>query len=148
MPSEDNAAPLLTGRCYCGFFTLKAGAAPDTVAYCHCSDCRRLTGAPVGAFAAFKPSDIDLKPVLGDGATHNPGVRRWFCHKCGSPIAAQFDYLPDQIYVPLGIIDQADALAPQIHCYWQNRLSWLQLEDSLEKSERSARTTLIQSLRP
>lgn len=51
--TEDGAAVVLTGRCYCGATTVQATLAPLTVAYCHCIDCRRVTGAQVAAFAAF-----------------------------------------------------------------------------------------------
>ena len=32
-----------TGRCYCGGIARSAQEPPQTVAYCHCTDCRRIT---------------------------------------------------------------------------------------------------------
>ncbi|MEM6423293.1 MAG: GFA family protein, partial [Pseudomonadota bacterium] len=63
--SETASAPLFTGRCYCGAITLEATAAPLTAAYCHCADCRRWTGAPVAAFAAFAADTVRLTPEPG-----------------------------------------------------------------------------------
>ncbi|MEL7215607.1 MAG: GFA family protein, partial [Pseudomonadota bacterium] len=93
--------PVLTGRCYCGAVRLEASAAPRVVSYCHCADCRRWTGAPVAAFAAFSPSALTGLD-LDAGRSHAPGVTRWICAACGSPLASHFVYLQDQIFVPLG----------------------------------------------
>ena len=117
-------------------------ASPQTVAYCHCSDCRRWTGGPVAAFAAFDRSALSAAPTLPAPTVHNSGVERWNCPACGSPLAAQFDYLPTQVYVPLGVIDQIDALAPQIHCHADRAPHWLHLADDLPREAGSARATL------
>lgn len=131
-----------TARCYCGKFTLHMDAVPLTVAYCHCTDCRRWTGAPVAAFAAFRHAALTAEPHLGDPRVHNPGVERWHCPDCGSPLAARFDYLPDQVYVPMGLIEQAADLPPRIHCHTASRLAWLHIDDTLERQRGTARTEL------
>ena len=143
MPSDPPAASgPITGRCYCGAFSLRADGPPRTVAYCHCSDCRRVTGAPVAAFAAFGTTDIRFDPELGAGVSVNDGVRRWFCQTCGSPLAASYAYLPGQVYVALGLLDQAEALAPDIHAHAANRLTWLHITDDLPHSDGSSRDHL------
>ncbi|MBT0955888.1 GFA family protein [Alphaproteobacteria bacterium KMM 3653] len=131
----------ITGRCYCGATRITANQRPRTVVYCHCADCRRWTGAPVGAFAAFGPGDVTLTPPPAP-LTAVKGVDRWSCPTCGSPLAAQFDYLPDQTYVPVGILDQAESLAPELHCHADSRLPWLTLTDGLHQAPASARSTL------
>ncbi|MEP1355858.1 MAG: GFA family protein [Tateyamaria sp.] len=138
MPSET--VPEYTARCYCGASELTIQGPPETVAYCHCSDCRRWTGAPVAAFAAF--SEGDLIAQMPRAYSPKGNVRRWVCETCGSPLGAAFDYLPDQIYVPLGIIDQADTLAPALHSHHAERLSWLHLADDLPRSDGTARADL------
>lgn len=120
--------------------TLSFHSEPKTVAYCHCADCKRWTGAPLPAFAAFGAGDI--QGLNQDPREHTPGVQRWNCAACGSPMAASFDYLPEQIYVPLGILDQAGALAPKLHCHAEHALPWLHLEDDLPRSKGSGRNAL------
>lgn len=132
----------ITGRCYCGAVSLRSGTAPLTVAYCHCGDCRRWTGGPVGAFAAFRENDLMATPDQGAGVSHTPGVSRWNCADCGSPLMARFDYLPGQVYVPLGVLDQAEDLPPQLHCHTGSCYSWLRIEDGLDRAERSGRDQL------
>lgn len=145
-PASDQASNptdgALSGRCYCGRSRFTAHKLPQTVAYCHCSDCRRWTGAAVGVFAAFAVADIASTPPLGEPVSHAPGVERWFCRDCGSPLAARFDYQPDQLYVPIGLIDQAADLPPEIHCHADAQLPWLHISDTLHRASGSGRDTL------
>lgn len=149
MPSDTpapalagRAACVMTGRCYCGATALAVRSAPQTVVYCHCSDCRRVTGAPVAAFAAFAADDLEIHPDPGPFSAHS-GVDRWFCRDCGSPMAARFDYLPGQIYVPVGVLDQAAMLKPELHAHAESGLPWLHIDDTLTRVTGSSRTDLL-----
>lgn len=133
----------LTGRCYCGAVRVEAAGLPLTVAYCHCTDCRRWTGAPVGAFAAFAEGALRLSPVP-EARSAVPGVRRWNCPACGSPLAARFEYLPGQVYVPLGILDDAASVAPVLHAHAGSQLPWLRIDDTLPRHLTSARDALTE----
>ena len=144
MPAKDDpqaAALPLTGQCYCGESRVAATALPQTVTYCHCSDCKRVTGSPLPAFAGFAPEQVTLTPNHAP-VSHATGVARWFCPDCGSPLLASFDYLPDQVYVPLGIMDDLDALAPQMHCHTGSKANWLHLSDDLPRQTASGRDQL------
>lgn len=132
----------ISGKCYCGAVAFSVNAAPEIVAYCHCEDCRRWTGAPQPAFAAVPASTLDADAEFGGGRTFPSGVTRWNCGTCGSPLAAIFPYLPDQIYLPLGILDQASAWRPERHSHSGSRLSWVNIADGLPLSEGSAREAL------
>ena len=115
---------------------------PLTVAYCHCSDCRRLSGAPVAAFAAFKAETVTISPTPRHADTVTNGVDRWFCDGCGAALAAAYDYLPDQVYVPIGLWDQAADLAPKSHSHAASALPWHVVEDDLPQHTGSGRQTL------
>mmetsp|Transcript_27398 Transcript_27398/g.50372 ORF Transcript_27398/g.50372 Transcript_27398/m.50372 type:complete len:122 (-) Transcript_27398:589-954(-) len=112
---------------------------PITAAYCHCADCRRWTGAPVTAFAAFDSSAVQ---GLGEPVRFGAGVSRWACAACSSPLAATFDYLPGQTYVPVGILDQVDLIRPELHSHADSRVAWLHIADDLPRYAASARTQL------
>ncbi|GAB5438018.1 GFA family protein [Falsiruegeria mediterranea] len=142
MSDPTQTTTKLSGRCYCGALRIQTSAPAQVVAYCHCSDCRRVTGGPVAAFAAFAPEVINILPTWPDPVEFTPGVKRWFCQTCGSAMAAWFDYLPDQMYVPLGVIDQIDDLAPDLHCHANNAPDWLHLDDGLPRDNGSGRDYL------
>ena len=131
-----------TGRCYCGATTLRATRAPNAVAYCHCVDCRRVTGAPVAAFAQFADDALAFSPDEGREVRVTPGVVRTFCAACGSPLTGRYDYLPGRVYVPLGLLDQADAMAPGMHAHVAQKIIWLHIQDDLPRCQGSARQYL------
>ncbi|WP_074854917.1 GFA family protein [Thioclava dalianensis] len=128
----------ITGRCYCGTITFRSSSEPQAVAYCHCDDCRRATGAPVAAFAAFDVDAVTFKPNRGKSVSVNPGVKRYFCDKCGSSLAGAYEYLPNQIFISLGVIDQAGSLSPEVHAHEAERLPWLHIDDDLERPAATA----------
>jgi len=132
----------IEGRCYCGERRVIASQAPLTVTYCHCTSCRRASGAPVSAFAAFQAEAVTITPDPGKAVSPTPGVTRHFCPTCGSPLWATYDYLPGQIYVPVGIFEAAEDLAPERHSHLQEKLSWLCLSDDLPGSAGSGRADL------
>ena len=90
----------------------------------------------------FKLPLTTLSPDDGTAVMANPGVRRTFCPACGSPITGRYDYLPGQVYIAIGILDQADDLAPQLHAHEAQRLKWLHIDDDLERFEASSRSRL------
>lgn len=140
-------SPPITGRCYCGQHRLCASTLPQTTAYCHCDDCRRITGGPVAAFSAFALNTLGIFPDPGPSMSVNAGVTRWFCRNCGSALAAHYDYLPDQLYVPIGMIDQASDIKPEMHCYAESGLPWLHIQDDLERHLDSGSDTLNKSVK-
>jgi len=138
----DNNALILTGRCYCGSIRFSTTEQPLSVVYCHCESCRRATGAPVAAFAGLDETVVTFTPNEGRGVSVKAGVTRTFCSSCGSSLVGRYDYIPGQVYISLGVIDQANVLVPTLHCHESERLSWLQISDNLERSNTSARSKL------
>ena len=133
---------VVTGRCYCGTTTRQSTESPQAVAYCHCDDCRRVTGAPVAAFVAFKDAAVSLKPNEGKSISVNSGVTRTFCESCGTPLTGRYDYLPNVVYIPLGILDQANEFPPELHAHESNCYDWLSISDQCKRFPASARVEL------
>lgn len=134
--------PPVTGRCYCGKTSFSSSKPPQVVVYCHCSDCKRLTGAPVAAFAAFADGDVTFSPDEGRQVSIIEGCTRSFCTSCGSNLTGRYEYLPGQIYIAVGLIDQADDFPPSVHAHYSGKYKWLHLEDDLPKSDGSSRKRL------
>ncbi len=128
-----------TGRCYCGHIQFFAKAEPKSVSYCHCADCRRVCGSPVAVFAGFEEGAIEFTPDEGKAIEVNEGVRRSFCPDCGTPLTGRYDYIAGMNFVPLGLFDQIDKLAPQFHSHVNEQAKWLHIDDNLERLENSSR---------
>ena len=112
---------------------------PQTIAYCHGIDCRRAAGAPV---AAFDETVVSFSPDEGRKVVANPGVVRTFCAACGSPLTGRYAYLPGQVYIAVGVLDQAGDLAPHLHAHASRRLTWLHIDDDLERFATTSRCKL------
>lgn len=132
-------AAAITGRCSCDRTSIRATARPRAVAYRHCPDRRRATGAPV---AAFDADAVTFSPDEGRRAQVNPGVERWFRRDCGSPPAGRYDDPPGRLYIALGLLDQADASPPELHAHDGRRLAWLRIDDDLARIHGSSRGEL------
>ncbi|WP_449649480.1 GFA family protein [Tateyamaria pelophila] len=100
--------------------------APPKVACFNCSECRCCTDA---AFADFSPDQLHAITDLGSPRSHIKGADSWVCADRGSPLAAGYDNLVEQVDVPLGIIDRSARFSPQIHCHTDARLHWLRIQD-------------------
>lgn len=96
----------------------------------------------MAAFAAFPEGSVLVTQTPSPRHFAKGGVNRFHCAQCGSPIGAQFDYLPGQFYVPLGLFDNADAYPPEAHGHFNHCLPWLNIEDDLPRDAGSARDRL------
>jgi len=68
----------LTGRCLCGTITYECEAELESMTYCHCDTCRRVTGS---AFNIGVGVSRDSLKVSGEvqSHTHTNGSIREFC---------------------------------------------------------------------
>lgn len=137
--TRDEAANL-HGRCRCGAYRFRAHAEPFQVSYCHCSDCRKATGAPVTVFVGFRESEVDLLGEAASAYLSSSRVQRLYCGKCGTPIGYSDARLPGEIYYYLGVLEAQDGLVPQLHAFVSEKLPWLEIEDGLPRHERFSRS--------
>ena len=125
---------LHTGSCRCGAIRFEADADPFYTGYCHCSDCRRATGAPMAAFVGFRTEHARFSGETPSTYGTAP-VSRSFCGTCGAPIAYFDARLPDQIFMMLGAMDEPKNYAPTVHGYISSALPFLHLDDDLPRME-------------
>jgi len=78
-----------TGTCFCEHSRVTVTGEPVAVSICHCSNCRKLSGAPFSVQALCKAEQVQVEhegDVLSTASSAN--VDRCRCVKCGSPIYA------------------------------------------------------------
>ena len=75
------------GRCLCGAVRFEAQGAPRFISNCHCETCRRASSAPSVTWAGFTDAQVAISGETLTGYASSPGVTRYFCSRCGSPIA-------------------------------------------------------------
>lgn len=121
-----------TGGCRCGVVKFQAAGEPSFVGYCHCSDCRRASGAPVSAWVGFAMNQVSISgETLRD--YENGPVTRSFCGVCGSPIAYVDERLAGHIYFTLGSFDMPAYFKPDHHSHVREQLPYVHMPDGLTR---------------
>jgi hypothetical protein len=130
------ARDVLTGGCLCGAVTYRASAPFLRFAHCHCSRCRKATGAGYATNLYLAPSRFEW--TLGRESTVRfdlPSARSFattFCRHCGSPLP-HHTRSGQEIVVPAGSLDQAPDLEPQARIFWASRADWSCVEDDVPR---------------
>ena len=55
-----NAANVLQGGCHCGQVRYEVTGRPYHLTVCHCTDCRRTSGAPMVAWFSVAPQEFRI----------------------------------------------------------------------------------------
>lgn len=61
----------------------------------------------------------------------SPGVRRYFCPTCGSPVSYISANFTNKMHFYLAQLDNPEAFVPEGHSFKSSKLSWLHLADDL-----------------
>lgn len=121
----------LTGGCLCQSIRYEVDEVFDS-GYCHCSMCRKLSGAPVLAWGVVKaPYFRFVKGKPTEYASSEQGIRG-FCPTCGSQLFYR-NKASDDIEINLGTLDRPELVEPKVHVFADNQLSWFELSDSLPR---------------
>jgi hypothetical protein len=138
----------LEGGCLCGAIRYRASAPPLRGVICHCSMCRRHSGAPVLAFGHFPVASfrwIRAEPSWYRSSRH---AERGFCSSCGSTIAMREEILPDRVQVCVGSLDSPEGVAIDDHVWVSEGISWFTIEDKLPRFLKSSSAVPSKALEP
>ncbi|MGH6960301.1 MAG: GFA family protein, partial [Dongiaceae bacterium] len=117
----------------CGAVRYSAAGAPRWTAHCHCRDCRRSTGTAFATYVGVARERFAWSGETPQQFHSSPGVIRWFCGRCGTPLTYQGERWADEMHVLAGTLDDPAALQPQAHVYVAHQLPWLKLADGLPR---------------
>jgi hypothetical protein len=132
----DTAPPRsLTGKCLCGAVHY---AVTDEFAYalnCHCSNCRRATGAAFKSFAGIARGKLKITEggdhllIFGGESAHD--VR---CKKCGSLL---YSVVRDGafVHVTMGTLVDEPTIRPMAHIFVGSKAPWFTITDQLPQHE-------------
>jgi len=129
MSEESNS---LEGGCDCRAVRYRLLSSPLIVHACHCSQCRRLSGAAFALNALIETDRLETlagepRPVPVTGASGKPqAVFR--CPGCQTALWSHYPGAGTKIaFVRVGTLDRPEVLPPDIHIYTATRLPWLEL---------------------
>lgn len=115
---------VLEGGCLCGANRYRITGVPLSSVLCHCSSCRRASGAPTVAWLTVERTHFE---VLCGGARDflsSPGVIRRFCADCGSALTYENSKSPASIDVTTASLDDPAACPPTAEVWLDHRISW------------------------
>lgn len=114
------------GHCYCGAvryaFDWTTVTDPDI---CHCEDCRRITASPLTAF--FVVPDTAWRWTGQEPRLYasSPGVKRWFCGTCGTPMAYATDERPNETHLYTATLLDPSSIVPVRQSFASEKVPWM-----------------------
>lgn len=125
------------GGCRCGAVRYRASGEIKHVALCHCSDCRKSSGAPMMSWAAFADEDFTVTQGAPKTVNSSGASMRSFCADCGTGLFFRnAEYLPGIVDIQSATLDDPDALPPQAHIQVADRIGWMKGIGDLPEFER------------
>ena len=128
---------MLTGSCLCGRIRYEVTGPLGPMANCHCTQCRKASGASFATNASVAASDFRF--VAGEDLVgrfeSSPGQHRCFCTQCGSPLVKRYDAKPEEVRIRLGTLDSDPGAKPVMHVFVGSKAPWTVIDDDLRQYE-------------
>ncbi|HET9959991.1 MAG TPA: GFA family protein [Polyangiaceae bacterium] len=126
---------MLRGQCYCGAVQFQVEDDFRYAFYCHCSRCRRRTGAACAAIAGIDLEKLTITAgteFVAQASVSDRGYR-CICRKCCSPI---YDALRNSAagtvaHVQLGALSDTPSRVPDHHIHVASKAPWHAIRDGL-----------------
>lgn len=121
----------LQGGCFCGAVRYEVKGEIFNSTLCHCTDCRRVSGAP--ALAWFSARRADFRYTQGEPARFSSSeqVLRGFCPHCGTTLTFEDGRWPEELDITTCSLDDPTSVPPGDHTFVRSRLHWVKLADGL-----------------
>jgi len=121
----------LHGGCLCGAVRYEVKGKSRKIANCHCSMCRRHSGAAYLTYAAYPRECVRFTQGRPGEYRSSAQVVRGHCSVCGSPLTYVSDADPGTVWLTVGSFDDPDAVPPTEHWHVASKLRWVPLDDDL-----------------
>ena len=133
---------MVEGRCLCGGVRFAIERAVGPFELCHCTRCRKVSGAAFFAGLGVRAEDYRLLsgrelirsfelPLV----ENPPPYRTSFCSRCGSPVPNP-EPDADWLEIPAGLLDDDPGLEPDKHIFVELRAPWFEITDELPQLTR------------
>lgn len=122
------------GGCFCGAIRYSFSDVFDA-GYCHCSICRRSSGAALMSFANTPAAGFVVTRGSPRFFASSAEFERGFCSDCGTVMftrsidPARWSF----VSVHQGTIDAPERIEPAMHICHADRLPWLHVNDALPR---------------
>ncbi|MDE2446023.1 MAG: GFA family protein [Alphaproteobacteria bacterium] len=118
-----------SGGCLCGDVRYQFSEPIYGCVNCHCESCRKNCAAPMTTFVGVYDGTWRWTGAAPSVFESSPGVKRYFCGRCGSPVAYISENFTNKMHFYLAQLDDPEAFKPEGHSFKDSQLSWLHLAD-------------------
>ncbi|WP_449430365.1 GFA family protein [Pseudomonas putida] len=124
-------ADVTEGGCHCGALRYRLRGDLTDVAHCHCSICRRVSGALLVTWLTLPRSDFQW--LSGEPSCYlaPASCSRYFCGHCGAHVALSTVHSPGSIDVTVATLDHPERVRARRHIWTASRVPWLHVDENL-----------------
>jgi hypothetical protein len=127
---------MIRGSCLCGGVRFEYARAVTQVSMCHCSLCRKVSGAASNAVVIVPETDFrwlsgqELRRVFAKPS----GWQTSFCETCGSPLPQTLRGAA-AYWVPAGLLDDDPGVGIGGHIYVGSKAPWDEIAGTAPRFE-------------
>ena len=127
----------ITGGCLCGAVRYRVDGRFLRAGHCHCSRCRRHSGAAVCTQGRVRSQDFRLESGQRELVTYGrgEGAVKVFCRNCGSSLFGGNWPEGPEVSIRLGSVDGDPGIRPQHHTFVGSKAAWDEIGDDLPQYE-------------
>jgi hypothetical protein len=132
---ETVSVRILSGKCLCGTIQYEVEDRFRYALNCHCSNCRRTTGAAFKPFAGIEREKLkitcgaDRLLIYGEQSGHDA-----HCGQCGSLLYSLVQEAK-VVHVALGTLLDSPSMRPSAHIFVGSKAAWYTITDDLPQYE-------------
>jgi hypothetical protein len=124
----------LEGGCTCRYVRYCITASPLFVHCCHCTWCRRESGAAFALNALVEASNVELLAgeveIVATPSNSGKGQKIARCPRCRIAVWSNYAGAGDLLrFVRVGTLDAAERVQPDIHIFTSTKLPWVVLPE-------------------
>ena len=131
---------MTTGGCLCGAIRFEYSGDVGAAGYCHCEDCRRVTGSAFNVGVGMQLDAFTLTQGKTNSFTKTADsgneLTRHFCGNCGSPLYTASPRHPEVIYVKAGVIDDPSVVKPADQAWLRSAVEWAHIPADIPGREK------------
>jgi hypothetical protein len=128
-------APAVEGGCFCNLVRYRIEREPIRVLNCHCTMCRRASGAPYVTWMTVPAAGFSFtrkRPFRFDSSSR---AERTFCDECGTPLTFQYKAHRETMDVTVGSLDAPERFAPTMDIHTRSHVRWVPLDPGLKRHD-------------
>ena len=115
------------GGCFCGLIRYQFDGDEFPTANCHCTMCRRASGAPFVSWIVVPKNKFRYTTHTPKELESSSHGTRYFCDNCGTPIACEISSHPEVIDITICSLDAPENIRPKTDVHTDTKLPWIEL---------------------